>query len=210
LTDFIKAVAGPVVAWLVAARHEPLTLPTAEPFPLSVSANGRYVVKTPFLLGTIESVADLLLPTARPRFNCIQLDLICTGYVGDPDGTSYTTREGIAPFTGAKVTTPNPVYFARMVQFVRIMRQNGLAAYPRFRLPSTNDACVQALINGVQSVAPNQLRGSELCFAKGAKGVSMFDAAVRALSFLFGQRSLSFARDYDHGSDGRSGAPQHS
>jgi hypothetical protein len=143
-----------------------------------------------------------------------------------------TTRDGIAPFTGAKVTTPNPVYFTRMLKFVQIMQQNGLAAclnpyetgaggtgqtdlnnvgaaacttygqyfanlfvgyvnvmwhfrqrfrrepdpmeiaqslrlaksYLRLRLPSTNDACVQALINGVK-IAPNQLRG-ELCFAK--------------------------------------------
>jgi hypothetical protein len=55
--------------------------------------------------------------------------LICTGYVGNPDGANYTTRDGVAPFTGAKVTTPNPVYFARMVQFVQIMQQNDLAAW---------------------------------------------------------------------------------
>ena len=188
----------------------------------------------------------LLLPTARRQgFNCIQLDLICTGYVGNPDGTNYTTRDGIAPFTGAKITTPNPTYFARMVQFAQIMQQNGLAAwlnpyetgaggtgqtdlnnagaaacntygqyvaslfvgysnvmwhfgndfeaspnpwklrdfmrlaksYLRLHLPSTNDACVQALINGVKSVAPNRLRGGELCFAIGAKGASTFDNA---------------------------------
>ena len=34
---------------------------------------------------------------------------------------------------------------------------------------------MQALINGVKSVAPNQLRGGELCFAKGTEGVSTFD-----------------------------------
>jgi hypothetical protein len=82
--------------------------------------------------GAIESVADFTYycqQRAAEDFNCIQLDLICTGYVGDPDATNYTTRDGIAPFTGAKVTTPNPTYFARMVQLVQIMQQNGLAAW---------------------------------------------------------------------------------
>jgi Protein of unknown function (DUF4038)/Putative collagen-binding domain of a collagenase len=258
--DFIKAVVGSAAAWPVAARtqHGPLTPPSANPFPLSVSANGRYLVtatEVPFLLvadscqgGAIESVADFTYycqQRAAQGFNCIQLDLICTGYVGNPDNTSYTTRDGIAPFTGAKVTTPNPTYFARMVKFVEIMQQNGLAAwlnpyetgaggtgqtdlnnagaaacdtygqyvanlfvgyanvmwhfgndfeashipwqsrdymrlaksFLRLHLPSTNDASVQALINGVKSVAPNQLRGGELCFAKGANGVSTFDNA---------------------------------
>jgi hypothetical protein len=61
------------------AQHGPLTAPTANPFPLSVSANGRCLVTAigaPFLLvadscqgGAIESVAGLyvLLPTARRR-----------------------------------------------------------------------------------------------------------------------------------------------
>ena len=198
--------------------------------------------------GAIESVADFTYycqQRAAEDFNCIQLDLICTGYVGNPDGTNYKTRDGIAPFTGAKLTTPNPIYFARMVQFVQIMQQNGLAAwlnpyetgaggtgqtdlnnagaaacntygqyvanlfvgysnvmwhfgndfeasqiswklrdfmrlaksYLRLRRPSSNDACVRALIDGIKSVAPNQLRGGELCFAIGATGVSTFDDA---------------------------------
>jgi hypothetical protein len=142
--DFIKAVAGSAAVWPLAARtqHGPLTPPTAELFPLSVSANGRYLVTAtgaPFLLvadscqgGAIESIADFTYycqQRAAAGFNRIQLDLICTGYVGNPDSTNYTTRDGIAPFTGAKVTTPNSAYFARMVQFVQIMQQNGLAAW---------------------------------------------------------------------------------
>ena len=226
-----------------------LTPPRTDPFPLSVSANGRYLVTatgTPFLMvadscqgGAIELVADFTYycqQRAAQGFNTIQFDLIATGYVGNPDATNYTTRDGIPPFTGAKVTTPNPTYFARMVQFVQIMQQNGLAAwlnpyetarvgparlilimperrlamptgstspicssatrtscgisatiseashrpwklrdylrlaksYLRLHRRSTNDACVQALIDGVESVAPNQLRGGELCFAIGA------------------------------------------
>jgi hypothetical protein len=232
--------------------------PRADRFPLSVSANGRYLVTAtgaPFLMvadscqgGAIESVTDFTYycqQRAAQGFNTIQFDLIVTGYIGNPDGTNYTTRDGIPPFTGAKVMTPNATYFARMVQFVEIMQQNGLIAwlnpyetgasgtgqtdlnnagaaacnaygqyvanlfvgysnvmwhfgndfeaspspwklrdylrlaksYLRLQPRSTNDASVQALINGVKSVAPNQLRGGELCFAIGAEGVSTFDDA---------------------------------
>jgi Protein of unknown function (DUF4038) len=113
--DFIKVVAGSAPVWPLAARaqHRPLTPPTTDPFPLSVSVNGRYLVTAtgaPFLMvadscqgGAIESVADFTYycqQRAAQGFNCIQLDLICTGYVGNPDGTNYTTRDGIAPFTG--------------------------------------------------------------------------------------------------------------
>jgi hypothetical protein len=44
--------------------------------------------------GAIESVADFTYycrQRAAQGFNCIQLDLICTGYVGNPDGSNYTT-----------------------------------------------------------------------------------------------------------------------
>src|SRR6516164_8623360 len=34
-------------------------------------------------------------------------------------------------------------------------------SYLRLRRPSSNDACVRALIDGIKSVAPNQLRGGE-------------------------------------------------
>lgn len=225
-------------------------------FPLSVSANGRYLITAtgvPFLMvadscqgGAIESIADFTYycqQRVAQGFNTIQLDLIVTAYVGNPDGTNYATRDGIKPFTGAKVTTPNSTYFARMLEFVRIMQQNGLIAwlnpyetgaggtgqtdlnnagpaacnafgqyianlfagysnvmwhfgndfladqnpsslrdylrlaksYLRLRPPMNNDACVQALIDGVKSIAPNQLRGGELCFAIGTQGVSTFD-----------------------------------
>ena len=252
-------------------------LPTAsraDPFPLSVSANGRYLVTAsgaPFLMvadscqgGAIELVADFTYycqQRAAQGFNTIQLDLIVTGYVGNPDATNYTTRDGIPPFTGPKVTTPNPTYFARMLQFVQIMQQNGLAAwlnpyetgaggtgqtdlnyagaaacktygqyvanlfvgysnvmwhfgndfetsnkpwklrdyvqlaksYLRLHPPrSTNDASVQALIYGIKSVAPNQLRGGELCFAKGTEGVSTFDDA----NFLPPNQNLNGAYSY--------------
>jgi hypothetical protein len=245
----------------------------AGPFPLSVSANGRYLITAtgaPFLVvadscqgGAIESVADFTYycqQRAAQGFNTIQFDLIVTGYVGNADVTNYTTRDGIPPFTGAKVTTPNPTYFARMVQFVQIMQQNVLVAwlnpyetgaggtgqsdlnnagaaacntygqyvaklfaghsnvmwhfgndfeasrspstlgdymrliksYLRLRPPNTNDACVQALINGVRSVAANQLRGGELCFAKGAEGVSTFDDA----NFLPPYQNINCAYTY--------------
>jgi hypothetical protein len=232
----------------------------ADAFPISISANGRYFITAtgaPFLMvadscqgGAIESIVDFThycQKRAAQGFNTIQFDLIVTGYVGNPDGANYATRDGIKPFTGAKVTTPNSTYFARMAEFVRIMQQNGLVAwlnpyetgagaggtgqtdlnnagpaackvygqyvanlfvdcsnvmwhfgndfvadknpsnwrdylrlaksYLRLLPPMNNDACVQALIDGVKSVAPNQLRGGELSFAIGTEGVSTFDIA---------------------------------
>lgn len=82
--------------------------------------------------GAIESIGDFnyyCQQRAAQRFNTIQLDLVVTAYVGNPDGVNYTTRDGIKPFTGAKVTTPNPTYFARMVEFVQVMQRNGLVAW---------------------------------------------------------------------------------
>jgi Protein of unknown function (DUF4038)/Putative collagen-binding domain of a collagenase len=244
--------------WAASPSPGLIAPPGTDSYPLSISANGRYLITAsgaPFLMvadscqgGAIESVADFTYycqQRAAQGFNTIQFDLIATGYVGNPDGINYTTRDGIPPFTGAKVTTPNPTYFARMVQFVQIMRQNGLAAwlnpyetgaggtgqtdlndagaaackaygqyianlllgysnvmwhfgndfqadhrpsklrdyirlaksYLRLHQRSTNDASVQALIDGIKSVAPNQLRGGELCFAIGTEGVSTFDDA---------------------------------
>jgi len=91
-----------------------LTPPGTDPFPLSVSANGRYLVTatgTPFLVvadscqgGAIESVADFSYycqQRSAQGFNTIQFDLIATGYVGNPDATNYTTHDGMPPFTGA-------------------------------------------------------------------------------------------------------------
>jgi hypothetical protein len=226
--------------WTPSPSSRPLGPHKTNSFPLSVSANGRYLItatEAPFLMvadscqgGAIESVADFRYycrQRAAQGFNTIQFNLIVTGYVGNPDATNYTTRDGIPPFTGAKVTTPNPTYFARMVQFVQIMQQNGLAAwlnpyetgvggtgqtdlnnagadacntYGQYianlfvaysnvmwhfgndfessdKKGTANDASVQALINGIKSVAPNQLRGGELCFAIGTEGVSTFDDA---------------------------------
>lgn len=109
--------------------------------PIVASTNGRYFVNQatglPWLM-----VADLgqgmaimsppdvqhyLATRARQGFNAIQWDIIVTGLC-NPDRTNYTTLDGIAPFTGAKIKTPNPAYFSRMDLFVQFCAQNNLVA----------------------------------------------------------------------------------
>ena len=68
-----------------------------------------------------------LATRARQGFNAIQWDIIVTGLC-NPDRTNYTTLDGIAPFTGAKIKTPNPAYFTRMDSFVQFCAQNNLVA----------------------------------------------------------------------------------
>jgi hypothetical protein len=205
-------------------------------FPLSISPNGRFLVTNsgqPFLMvadsfqgGAKESIADIttyLQTRAAQGFNTIQMDLIADSNMRNPDGTNYSTLDGIRPFTGAKVTTPNETYFARMDQIVSLMLENNLVAflnpyemspqingggmgdlvaagatacniygryvanryknYPNvmwhfgndYLASAQNDAVAQALIDGIKSVAPNQLRGGEMCFTIGADSTSTFD-----------------------------------
>jgi hypothetical protein len=173
------------------------------------------MVADSFQGGAIESVSDFttyVQTRAAQGFNTIQMDLIATNYVRSyGNSATYATNDGIVPFTGAKVTTPNPTYFARMDQFVSILAQYNMVAFlnpyetgPSGGMPDlvaagatacntygqyvgnryknspnvmwhfgndyeggANDTYVLALINGVKTAAPNQLRGGQLCFAFG-------------------------------------------
>jgi hypothetical protein len=65
---------------------------------------------------------------ASQGFNTIQFDLVTTPYVSNHNA-NYATVTGIRPFTGALVTTPNPVYFALMDSYVQKCLNNNLVAF---------------------------------------------------------------------------------
>ena len=124
--------------------------------PIVASPNGRYFVnqatgKPWFMLAdsgqamAIQSPSDVdfyLSVRAMQGFNAIQFDLILTGSLGNPDNTNYTTLDGIAPFTGAKITTPNPDYFVRMDSFVQKCINSKLVAILN---PYATDGAGQAI-----------------------------------------------------------------
>lgn len=111
----------------------------ADGFPLAVSANGRFLTLqggTPFLMVADSSQAagvcnpsdfqTYVTSRAAAGFNCIQYGLIADGYVSNPDDTNYTTLDGIAPFTGARFTTPNATYFARQDTLINMVGNAGM------------------------------------------------------------------------------------
>jgi Protein of unknown function (DUF4038)/Putative collagen-binding domain of a collagenase len=118
---------------------------------IGASANGPYLIDgtgAPFLLvadaaptmatNILPADAQLYLSTRGSQgpgggFNAIQFDLIATSYNqryphNPTTQLNYATRDGIRPFTGALLTTPNETYFARMDQYVNLCAQYGLVA----------------------------------------------------------------------------------
>ena len=215
----------------------------SSPYPLAVSSNGRYLVTTqgqPFLMvadscqgGAVESLTDFeyyLDVRQSQGFNTIQFNLIATPYVGNTN-PDYQTNSGIAPFTGAKVVTPNPTYFSLMQEFVSLMARYGMVAWLNpyetglgrtggmrdlvaagasacrtygeyvanlfMDHPNVmwhfgndyeggrNDPYLAALMGGVRSVAPKQLRGGELSFSPGDNNPSnSFGYSPNLVSYL--------------------------
>jgi uncharacterized protein DUF4038/collagenase-like protein with putative collagen-binding domain len=107
---------------------------TANPlYPLKVSANNRYLVDqsgSPFLLvgdspqamiGNL-SLSDIefyVQNRARYGINALWVNLLCNdGTACNPDSTTF---DGIAPFRiRGDISTPNPDYFARVDEVLRI------------------------------------------------------------------------------------------
>lgn len=106
-------------------------------YPLKVSDNGRYLVDEtgiPFLLVgdspqslignlSLSDTAFYVENRARYGINALWINLLCnSGTACNPDGTTF---DGIAPFkTAGDLSTPNPVYFARVDAALRIAAAN--------------------------------------------------------------------------------------
>jgi hypothetical protein len=123
----------------------PKTLPptaSAFAFPVGVSANHRYLVDQqgkPFLvvgdspqcLSTNLTTADMEFFFANRHihgFNVAWVNLLCGSYTrGAPDASTY---DGIKPFTTpGDLSTPNPVYFARMDTMVQLAAKHGITLF---------------------------------------------------------------------------------
>ena len=109
-----------------------LTATRAPAFPLSVSANRRYLVDSrgrPFLIVgdspqamtvklSVRQAAGFLADRRAAGFNTVWVNLICNKYTGGRrDGRTY---DGIPPFTRPRdLSTPNSAYFARVDAMLR-------------------------------------------------------------------------------------------
>jgi hypothetical protein len=118
-------------------------LPTSPPaFPLKAGTTGRYLVDRdgrPFLIvgdspqaliaNVSETQADRFFANREAAgFNSVWINLLCDPYTaGRPDGETY---DGIAPFRKpGDLSTPNPAYFARVGDMIRLAATHRLAVF---------------------------------------------------------------------------------
>jgi hypothetical protein len=131
--------AGPT-APVETAPPAKLTATPEAAFPLSVSANRRYLVdrrNRPFLIVgdspqaltvklSVGEAASFLANRKAAGFNTVWVNLLCNDYTGGwPDGETY---DGIRPFTReGNLATPNEAYFARVDSMIRVAARQGMA-----------------------------------------------------------------------------------
>jgi hypothetical protein len=110
--------------------------------PLSISANGRYLVDqnhSPFLImgdspqsliaNLSTADADIYFANRQAYgFNAAWINLLCATYTaGRADGSTY---DGIIPFTTpGDLSTPNEAYFARVDDMIRLAANHGLVVF---------------------------------------------------------------------------------
>jgi hypothetical protein len=141
-------IAVAIALWLAADAHvdslrslatEPVTHPAARDpvYPLRVSANDRYLVDeagAPFLLFgdspqamignlSLSDVAFYVQNRARYGINALWVNLLCND--GTACNANGATFDGIGPFhVPGDLSTPNPAYFARVDEALRIANAN--------------------------------------------------------------------------------------
>ncbi len=118
-------------------------LPTHPPvYPLKIGPTGRYLVDRdgrPFLIvgDSPQALIADLTPKQADRFfadrqaagfNSMWINLLCDDYTGGrADGATY---DGIAPFTKpGDLSTPNPAYFARADEVIRLAAKHNLVVF---------------------------------------------------------------------------------
>jgi hypothetical protein len=141
-----SAISNPTV--VVTAASTP---PPSDEFPLTVSANGRYLqtaVGSPFLMvgdspqsligdNSVSTADSFLDDRAAHGFNTVWINLLCASYTFCPaDGKSYndsnSTADNLAPFTTGSnpstydVSTPNDAYFSRAAQIIAHAQSDGI------------------------------------------------------------------------------------
>ena len=142
LAAYVRRASSATPAGVRPARPATL-LPTRPPaYPLRVGPTGRYLVDRngrPFLIvgdspqaliaNVSETQADRFFANRQAAgFNSVWINLLCDDYTGGrPDGTTY---DGIAPFTRpGDLSTPNPSYFARVDDMIRLAAKHRLAVF---------------------------------------------------------------------------------
>ena len=133
---------APTPASIRPARTATL-FPTRSPaYPLRLGPTRRYLVDRngrPFLIvgdspqaliaKLAEKQADHFFANRqRAGFNSVWINLLCNDYTGGrPDGVTY---DGIAPFTTpGDLSRPNPSYFARVDDMIRLAAKHRLAVF---------------------------------------------------------------------------------
>jgi Protein of unknown function (DUF4038) len=118
-------------------------LPTRPPvYPLRIGPTGRYLVDRdgrPFLIvgDSPQALMVDLSPKQADRyfadreaagFNSLWINLVSDDYTGGrPDGATY---DGIVPFRQqGNLSTPNPAYFARADEMIRLAAKHHLAVF---------------------------------------------------------------------------------
>ena len=142
LVVYVRRASSATPAGVRSARPATV-LPMRTPaYPLKVDRSRRYLVDRdghPFLIvgdSPQALVADVTATEAdrffgdrrRAGFDAVWINLLCDQYTGGrADGTTY---DGIAPFTrSGSLATPDPSYFARADEMVRLAGKHGLAVF---------------------------------------------------------------------------------
>lgn len=108
-------------------------------YPLKASANNRYLVdqnNVPFLMvgdspqtlignASVEQAASYMANRRKYGVNTLWVSLLCD--YEDVCKKDATTFDGLAPFTSpGDLSTPNPAYFARADEMIKIAAANGM------------------------------------------------------------------------------------
>ena len=132
----------PAAAIALAMIASPVAAATAPAYPLKVSANHRYLVDSdgvPFLIvgdspqtltvnASIADVAKYMADRQRLGINSLWINLLCNWpKICRENGATF---DGIAPFlTAGDLSTPNPQYFSRVDEIIRLAASNGMAVF---------------------------------------------------------------------------------